>query len=135
VRVLICGSRDFKDESLVRKEVLILAGLTFDLRRTEKATVIAGGARGVDRWAADEARRQGLVVEEFLPDWQHYGKPAGVVRNRQMFEQGKPDEVWAFWDGKSRGTHDSITRARRMKLPLRLWDEAKHVYSEERLYR
>jgi len=131
VRVVVFGSRDFKDEEFVRAQVRELASPA--ARRP--MVVITGGARGVDSWAADEARKNGLSVEEYLPDWEHYGKSAGIRRNRQMFEQGRPDEAWAFWDGRSRGTFDSITRARRAGIPLRIWDEAKRVYSEERPYR
>ena len=37
---------------------------------------------------------------------------AGPIRNSQMLHSDI-DEVYAFWDGKSRGTLDMITKAKR----------------------
>lgn len=50
----------------------------------EALELIVGGARGVDRFAEQWARLNGLPVAVVLPQWHIYGKAAGIVRNREM---------------------------------------------------
>ena len=64
--------------------------------------IVSGGAKGIDTFAAQYARGNGIALTEFLPDYARYGKGAPIVRNKQIAEYA--DEVLAFWDGKSRGT-------------------------------
>ena len=64
--------------------------------------IVSGGAKGIDSCAADYARRNGLTLTEFLPEYEKYGRGAPIVRNKQIVEYA--DEVIAFWDGKSKGT-------------------------------
>jgi predicted Rossmann fold nucleotide-binding protein DprA/Smf involved in DNA uptake len=81
--------------------------------------IVSGGARGVDQAAAGEARRLGLPVIEYLPDWAAYGRAAGMIRNRLIV--GNADAVIAFWDGQSRGTRASIELARKIGVPVYLF--------------
>lgn len=80
--------------------------------------VIEGGARGADTLAYEEASRLSIPVAELRPDWGQYGKWAGLKRNQEMLDVGKPDEVWVFHDdiASSRGTADMIQRASRAGL-------------------
>lgn len=103
----IVGSREFPDLDRVRR-------LSGDL--PPNATIVSGGARGVDRLAAAAARRRGLRVIEYLAQWDRFGRRAGFLRNQQIVD--RCDRMVAFWDGKSTGTHDAITRARAHHLPL-----------------
>lgn len=57
----IVGSRDFPELSRVRSFVQALA------RKHPGAIVVSGGARGVDRVAEAEARRQGLALISLRP--------------------------------------------------------------------
>lgn len=102
IRVAIVGSRDFRSERLVRSVVRDLA---------PDAVVITGGARGVDSWAEDEARKRGLLVVVHRADWRGAGRGAGMLRNTKIVIDC--DSVIAFWDGKSRGTADTIAKARK----------------------
>lgn len=77
--------------------------------------VVSGGARGVDRTAAQTARARGLQVKEFIPNW-NMGKGAGFIRNEQIVNAA--DRVVAFWDGKSSGTAHSISLADRAGKPV-----------------
>jgi len=99
-RVAFVGSRSYPDEALVRRYVRMQAG---------DVTVVSGGAQGPDTWAADEARLRGLAVDIYRPDWSFHGKAAGFVRNNDIV--AACDRVVAFWDGRSRGTLDTITKA------------------------
>ena len=102
-RVAVVGSREYGDMGLVRKFVRNLA------RTQPEAIVVSGGARGVDRTAEEEARACGLEVVSIRADWDTYGKRAGFLRNGTIVERS--DVVVAFWDGESRGTIDTATKA------------------------
>lgn len=106
-RVAIVGSRDFKNLEAVREWVNKLPPET---------VIVSGGARGVDRTAADAARQRGLAVMEFLADWNKHGKRAGFIRNQLIVENC--DRVIAFWDYQSRGTNDTIRKARAAGLAV-----------------
>lgn len=106
-RVAIVGSRGFKDLDRVRAYVGFLL---------PQDTVVSGGARGVDSTAEEEARRRGIKVTIFLPDWKAHGKRAGFLRNQDIVNEA--DRVVAFWDGTSRGTANTIELARRADKPV-----------------
>lgn len=103
------GSRDFPDMDAVRQVVQGLPPAT---------VVISGGARGVDSIAAEEARRHGLEVIVVKAEWDRLGKSAGMIRNGEIVRLA--DEVIAFWDGKSRGTRDTIQKAHAAGKPCRV---------------
>jgi hypothetical protein len=65
-----------------------------------------GEARGVDAIGKQIAEALKVPVKSFPADWQKYGKPAGVIRNKEMAYYG--DVLIAVWDGKSRGTRHMI---------------------------
>lgn len=102
-RVLICGSRNWTNPNAVYDK---LRG------RPDVDVVIEGCASGADRYAESAAFRLERKVEHYPADWTTYGKRAGYVRNRKMLAEGWPDEVWAFWDGESRGTKNMVELAR-----------------------
>lgn len=101
MRVLVCGSRSFNDEKLL-KETLD----QFDIHE-----LIQGEAKGADTLALLYGLKRMVPVKRFPADWNKYGKRAGYIRNRQMLDEGKPDLVVAFWDGKSPGTQMMINLA------------------------
>ena len=68
--------------------------------------IVSGGAKGIDSCAAEYARRKGLVLVEFFPEYDLYGRGAPIVRNKKIVDYS--DMVIAFWDGKSRGTKSVI---------------------------
>ena len=107
MNIAVIGSRDFSQLSLVAGYV---KGLPPD------TVIVSGGARGVDRTAAATAHAAGLPVREILPNWDRDGKSAGFKRNDEIVNAA--DRVIAFWDGKSRGTADTIEKARQADLPI-----------------
>lgn len=101
--VLVCGSRTWDNADAIRDVFQYLP---------EDTEIIHGGARGADRLAGDVAAEFGFHVRPpFLPDWESYGKRAGIYRNLEMLD-AKPDLVLAFWDGESTGTEHTISAAR-----------------------
>lgn len=79
-------------------------------------TIISGGARGIDTLAAMYARKHGMKLLEFRPDYATYGRGATFVRNRMIVDVA--DVVIAFWNGTSRGTKYTINYAKKKHVPI-----------------
>ncbi len=113
-RYAIVGGRDFPDLGIVRE---------FVRKLPKGTTIISGAARGVDKCAADEAKRCGLSVEE-IPvtpeEWAKFGKAAGHMRNSKIVAANL-DGIIAFWDGASKGTKNCIEQARAKGIPVRVF--------------
>jgi predicted RecB family endonuclease len=77
----------------------------------ETTAIVTGGAKGVDHAAMDLAERLGLELIVFRPDYKRYGRGAPIVRNKQIVQES--DLIIAFWDGKSRGTKNTISLAQK----------------------
>ena len=105
MRVLVCGGRDFTDETAVVNALFRLEDVKGDF--TE---IIHGGARGADALAGEFARLRRAKEIVFRANWKRDGKAAGPLRNQRMLDQGRPDLVIAFPGG--RGTADMTRRAR-----------------------
>src|SRR5579871_3629698 len=102
-RVAIVGSRDYGDLDQVRSFVVHLQ------HKHPAATVISGGARGVDTVAASAARAAGLQVVVLPAEWRRGGvfdRSAGCRRNAAIV--AACDVLVAFWDGSSRGTAHAV---------------------------
>ena len=68
--------------------------------------IVSGGATGADKLAAEYAKRHGIPLVEFLPDYKRYRSGAPIRRNEQIAAYA--DQALAFWDGSSRGTKRTI---------------------------
>lgn len=86
-------------------------------------TIVSGGAKGIDTCARNYAKRNGLGLIEFLPDYEKYGKIAPLKRNILIIENA--DAVFAFWDGHSRGTKFVIDECIKRKIPFRVFTKIK----------
>lgn len=60
-----------------------------------------------------------LLLKEFLPDYEKYGRSAPLRRNISIIEYS--DLVLAFWDGRSRGTKFLIDNCKKMGIPIRIF--------------
>lgn len=117
-RVLVCGGRTYADYYRISDE---LDDLCHDRdwltepdrygRRHPKVCIISGMAPGADRLAIQWAIARDCPWLEFRADWKKHGKSAGMIRNRQMLEEGKPVVVVAFPGGK--GTANMVDIAQR----------------------
>jgi hypothetical protein len=113
VRVVIAGSRTWTHEAQVMGVVRRLA------LNHPTATVVTGGARGVDQLAERVALGSGLLVSTHPAKWERYGKRAGFLRNEEMVLGA--DHVIAFWDGLSPGTKLTIDLALRYSRDLEVY--------------
>jgi len=110
-RILVSGSRGWTNKELIAAA----------LPDSGDVLIIHGGARGADRIAARIARERGLARQVFLPDWDKFGKKAGILRNIRMLDDGKPTEGMVFWDGKSRGAKHMLDLLRKAEIPTQLF--------------
>jgi hypothetical protein len=107
-RYLICGGRDFSDQTLLDKALAAL------ILHPKDAVIIHGDARGADRMGAKWGLERGAKVEPYPADWERYRGAAGPIRNQAMLDHGQPDVVLAFPGGK--GTADMVKRARARRI-------------------
>ena len=106
LRVIIAGGRDIHDYNLVKEAI---AECQFPI-----ATVVSGGAKGVDAMGEQYAEEMNLKLNIYPADWETHGRAAGPIRNRKMAENA--DALIAIWDGKSRGTKNMIETATKLGL-------------------
>jgi hypothetical protein len=107
----IIGSRTFNNYSYAKKELLNI----IQNNKISITKIISGGASGADKIAETFASKFNIPIEVILADWSK-GKQSGVVRNTDIIN--KSDYVVAFWDGKSKGTLDSINKAKKLNKKL-----------------
>ena len=125
-KILIAGSRDFTTE----EHYSILRGTVLDFMEDFRINeIISGKARGSDSLGERFAREYDISVTEFIPEWDRYGKRAGMIRNEQMGNYC--DRAIIFWDGKSKGTKHMIGYLRKLRKPVNtiLYNE-KDIFDE-----
>lgn len=105
MKVAIVGSRTITDYNMIENVVI-----AFQTNEGQITEIVSGGARGVDTLAEKLANRHNIPIKVFPADWDAYGKSAGYRRNRDIVDRA--DVVFAFWDGKSKGTKHSIDLAK-----------------------
>ena len=78
--VLISGSR----EGFNYRE--FSAGLSEVIGDRKVSEMVAGGARGIDKYAKRFADSNGITFTEMNADWDLNGKKAGAIRNIEMLD-------------------------------------------------
>lgn len=88
------------------------------------AVVVSGGCRGVDTWAAQDAKAAGLAVQEFLPDLdgvRSRGEAARRYHDRNGQVVAACDRLIALVsDDRKGGTEDTIRKAVAAGKPVTL---------------
>lgn len=111
MKIIIAGSRDFNDYTLVKSTINIISA------KVDNIEIVSGGARGADSLGEKYAYEHCLNLKIFPADWS-LGKKAGYLRNKQMAEYA--DALIAFWDGQSKGTKHMIDLAKQMNLKIKV---------------
>lgn len=104
MKLAIIGSRDIQVEQLG------------NYIPRETCEIVSGGARGVDTCAAAYAKEHDVPLREFLPDYAHYGRVAPLKRNEEIAEYA--DGALVFWDGRSKGTANTIHCFKKRQKPV-----------------
>ena len=128
-KVIIAGSREFKDYKLLKKKMnKILSDVKEDIE------IVSGTADGADTLGEKYALEKGYELKFFpapwddvegKPDWQigvrrngdEYWKGAGYFRNEQMAKYA--DAAILFWKNNSAGTANMYHNAVSYKLKVR----------------
>ncbi len=103
MRILICGGRHYEDEDAVHHELM-----RFNCQNPI-SVIIHGGVSGAGSAAEAWARRNGIAVVRYPPNWERFGKRAEPLRNDFMLADCRPDCVIAFPGGGS--TADLVAKA------------------------
>jgi hypothetical protein len=111
VRIIVAGSREFNNYKMLNE---VLSGYVSGIEKDD-ITIISGRATGADALGEKFAADHDIKCEMFPADWENNGQDAGFIRNTQMAEfaikDGNTGVLFAFWDGKSNGTRDMITKS------------------------
>lgn len=124
MKIAVIGSRDFADYELMHK--------TLDKETITK--IISGGALGADSLAIDYAKEKDIPYKTHIAKWSDiktepvlirfhkdgapYNALAGINRNTLIIQDS--EKVIAFWDGKSRGTMDSLEKAKKFGKKIKI---------------
>ncbi len=94
-----------------------ITNINFDLfiDPSHVGQIISGGAIGVDTLARQWAKKHKIDYIEYPANWKIWGKKAGIIRNKEMVEYC--DVLISFWDGKSKGTLQTIQYAIELGVP------------------
>lgn len=111
MNIAIVGGREFTDYDLLRKTLN-----NYIENKSFLNALVSGGAKGADTLAEKYAAELDVEMIVYRPDYKKYGRLAALHRNTQIIEAS--DIVFAFWDGKSRGTLDSINKAKKLEKTL-----------------
>ena len=110
-RILITGSRDWSNLSIIKTELAKL----FQEYGAE-ATLVSGHCpTGADVMCENIAKEFGWKIELHSANWDQYGKPAGFIRNKQMVDSGA-DICLAFIRNGSRGASGTAKMAEEAKI-------------------
>lgn len=115
MKILVCGDRNWDQVTIIRNV----------LGNYKDVELIHGGCRGADHIAGLIGKELGWKVTKYPAEWTIYGKAAGPMRNQQMID-AQPDLVIAFHPnlGVSKGTKDTVRRARKSGIEVKIVDGA-----------
>jgi hypothetical protein len=113
-KIIVAGSRDFKDYNLLEKKLDAILK-----NKCDKIVIIVSGmARGADSFGIKYARKRDYWWAEFPADWD-LGKQGGYVRNAQMADFSDACVVFMEKDGTT-GSQHMIDIAEEKGLQLRV---------------
>jgi hypothetical protein len=102
MKIAVVGSRGFNDYDYMISILNNIEDITL---------IVSGGAPGADRLAELYADQNSINTLILKADWDKYGKSAGMIRNKDIVDNA--EYIIAFWDGVSKGTKNSIDRAKK----------------------
>ena len=121
MKVLVCGSRKWLEQSPIERE----------MRKLPPGTIIVYGAcRGVDNIAGFVGEILGFEVRPYPADWDFFGPQAGILRNQKMLDEEHPDKDGVHIDkalvfhedpGLGKGSKDMAQRLDRAHIPYEVF--------------
>ena len=95
-------TREHRDE--------VVARLHDHCAKHQPIVIISGGAYGPDTFAEEYAGNNNIPCVVYRPDYSKYGRAAPHMRNTEIVLDCT--HIIAFWDTKSKGTHNTIKKAK-----------------------
>lgn len=117
MKLIIAGSRSFKDYEMLKAETMYFILRTISPFDND-IEIISGKAIGADLLGERFATEYNLKLIEMPADWDRFGKSAGYIRNKQMAEIAT--HCICFWDGESKGTKHMIDLAEQFNLIMKI---------------
>ena len=135
MNLIVAGGRNFNNSQLGFK---LIDAVTANTHKSE-ITIVCGKAAGGDTCGEEWYelhKHEGVQISYHIPNWDNieeegavvkynrFGKPynavAGHWRNSDM--ENTCTHLLAFWDQKSKGTRDMITKIKKSGKPYRVFD-------------
>lgn len=113
MRVGIVGSRNFRNYKLFKKFLK-----EWIIENGEIESLVSGGATGADKLTERYSDEKEIPITIYNANWKVYGKSAGPRRNTFIVEDC--DFVIAFPSESSRGTWDTVNKAKKRDIPVKL---------------
>lgn len=124
-RILICGGKTYLGKAVYDSFIT----QTITSLGVNDCEIVSGGCRGADLAGECYAREHGFNIAQFLPEWQRFGKAAGIKRNADMVNyilESEHRAVIAFWNGESRGTGFTIRLAEKKGIKVFIYSYTKN---------
>lgn len=112
----VVGGRDCDNYEFVRENLLHVIREELGIDDLVDVVIVSGGARGADSLAQRFAKEFGLTIVIHYPDWDRFGKKAGIVRNFKIVRDS--DVIVAFPTKNSRGTWHTVNIAKKAGKPV-----------------
>ena len=126
IRLAVVGYRKFHNYEYAKKVID-----KWQLSNGKITEIVSGGCEGADTLAERYAKEHNIHPEIYPPDWDKYktpfGKknPAGVIRNTQIVN--RCTHLLAFVSINSVGTNDTIKKAQKKGVPVKIKNIDKHM--------
>ena len=112
MKLAIVGSRRFTDYVVFSRFLKLM--IDQQMQGNTPTHIVSGGADGIDSLARQYARENGIELIEFLP--KDKSRDALMARNTEIVDEC--DVLFAFPDDESKGTWDSVRKAKKKFGPL-----------------
>lgn len=115
IKLAIVGSRTYKNY----KQFSNIVDNYIKFLDNDNIQIVSGGANGADTLAEKYAKENNYTTIIYKPDWQKYGKIAGILRNTYIAEECT--HLIAFPSKEGRGTQDTIKKIKKMNKPHKIF--------------
>ena len=109
MKIIIFGSRHLNPSIDVLHSIIVN-------NQVNITQIIDGGCRGIDQLGKEYGLIHKIPVTTVAAEWNRYGRSAGPIRNAKMVELA--DMGICIWDGKSKGTLDTINKLKATGKPV-----------------
>ena len=118
IRIGVVGCRNFNNYEFIKNYINRFLNKNNTIH--EDVIIVSGGAKGVDTLAERYAIEYNIPIDIYKAEWNNFNHPckikhnengkynalAGFNRNKDIVKNS--DIILAFWDGKSKGTENTI---------------------------